>query len=294
MSDSKGSASGAGGGCPVDHSAMKTQVADIHMSQAPHGSGCPVDHGQKSRLPTFAQSLFGSSTDESQQQHQESRPSSSESKCPVNHGNSAQSEVNPLNMMPNLTQEMHEGQTSKLSVERELSSIPRATGSSDPNDSYGGNGQVWEYPSPQQFYNALARKNMEAPEEYMDIMVDIHNFLNEGAWNEVLKWESRHKDRCLNPKLLRLQGRPRDLSPLARITSWIHGVRPFDRHDWYVDRCGKQVRYVIDYYEGIPENDMPVFNLVVRPAIDDFESLTDRARQLWQDAKEKYFGSEQK
>ena len=23
---------------------------------------------------------------------------------------------------------------------------------------------------------------------------------------------------------------------------------PFDRHDWWVDRCGKEVRYTIDYY----------------------------------------------
>lgn len=28
-----------------------------------------------------------------------------------------------------------------------------------------------------------------------------------------------------------------------------HSVNlPFDRHDWYVDRCGKEVRYIIDYY----------------------------------------------
>lgn len=26
------------------------------------------------------------------------------------------------------------------------------------------------------------------------------------------------------------------------------GPAPFDRHDWTVDRCGKEVRYVIDYY----------------------------------------------
>ncbi|ORX67630.1 cytochrome c and c1 heme-lyase, partial [Linderina pennispora] len=188
--------------------------------------------------------------------------------CPVDHT------LNPLNMMPDLPQTMHSSQAESLSTERELSSIPRATDDDT----------VWEYPSPQQFYNALARKDMAAPEEYMDIMVDIHNFLNEGAWNEVLKWESRHKDQCMAPKLLRLQGRPRDLSPMARFTSWMHGVKPFDRHDWYVDRCGKQVRYVIDYYEGAPENDMPVFNLVVRPAVDDFESLTDRCRALWQDA----------
>lgn len=23
---------------------------------------------------------------------------------------------------------------------------------------------------------------------------------------------------------------------------------PFDRHDWFIDRCGKEVRYIIDYY----------------------------------------------
>ncbi|KAI9500919.1 holocytochrome c synthase [Coemansia spiralis] len=270
-----------GGGCPVDHSAIhKYQHSSAtSSSDAPHGSSCPIDHGEKG--PSFAQSLFGS-------------PPPNKSACPVNHGSASAAEerpsssfINPLNMMPNLTQDRHEGQQTALSTDRELSSIPRANSESS-------NDNVWEYPSPQQFYNALARKNMAAPEEYMDIMVDIHNFLNEGAWNEVLKWEARHKTECLMPRLMRLQGRPRDLSPMARMSSWIHGVRPFDRHDWYVDRCGKQVRYVIDYYEGVPENDMPVFNLVVRPAIDNFSSLTDRAKQLWADAKGKYFGSEKK
>ena len=37
---------------------------------------------------------------------------------------------------------------------------------------------------------------------------------------------------------------------------------PFDRHDWYVDRCGKEVRYVIDFYfnedkAGTPEVSLP-------------------------------------
>ncbi len=36
------------------------------------------------------------------------------------------------------------------------------------------------------------------------------------------------------------------------------GPLPFDRHDWTVDRCGKEVRYVIDFYfdddkAGTPE-----------------------------------------
>jgi hypothetical protein len=37
-------------------------------------------------------------------------------------------------------------------------------------------------------------------------------------------------------------------SPLARIRSWFTGEMPFDRHDWVVDRCGQDVRYVIDFY----------------------------------------------
>jgi len=47
-------------------------------------------------------------------------------------------------------------------------------------------------------------------------------------------------------------------SPLARLQSWLGGQLPFDRHDWYLDRCGEEVRYVIDFYfheekAGTPE-----------------------------------------
>ena len=47
---------------------------------------------------------------------------------------------------------------------------------------------------------------------------------------------------------------------------------PFDRHDWYVSRSingqTKEIRYVIDYYEGPDEpTGEPVFYLDVRPAI---------------------------
>jgi hypothetical protein len=47
-------------------------------------------------------------------------------------------------------------------------------------------------------------------------------------------------------------------SPLARLRSLFGGPLPFDRHDWYVDRCGQEVRYIIDFYfyddkAGTPE-----------------------------------------
>lgn len=45
---------------------------------------------------------------------------------------------------------------------------------------------------------------------------------------------------------------------MARLMSWMGHPLPFDRHDWYVDRCGTEVRYVIDFYfdddkAGTPE-----------------------------------------
>jgi hypothetical protein len=81
--------------------------------------------------------------------------------------------------MPDLANARQPGQTIDLSTERVESSIPRD------------GAEKWEYPSSQQFYNALVRKGWETPEEHVQVMVDIHNFLNEQAWQEVLKWEKR-------------------------------------------------------------------------------------------------------
>lgn len=54
---------------------------------------------------------------------------------------------------------------------------------------------------------------------------------------------------------------------------------PFDRHDWVVDRCGQEVRYVIDFYNGgAPPGAPPAFFLDVRPALDSFGAAYDRVR----------------
>lgn len=55
-------------------------------------------------------------------------------------------------------------------------------------------------------------------------------------------------------------------SPLARLSSWFGGQLPFDRHDWWVDRCGQEVRYVIDFYfhehaAGTPEVPIPLLHI---------------------------------
>lgn len=130
-------------------------------------------------------------------------------------------------------------------------------------------------------YVALKRKGKgdDVSEDDMESVVAAHNTLNEVTWNHVWSWEQLHKDECGGPMLLRFAGRPHDLSPLARIYSWFGGPLPFDRHDWYVDRCGKEVRYVIDFYfddakAGSPE----AFDLVVRPALDSPEAALDRVK----------------
>ncbi|EGF78842.1 hypothetical protein BATDEDRAFT_5923, partial [Batrachochytrium dendrobatidis JAM81] len=175
------------------------------------------------------------------------------------------SELNPLNMMPNLSQNMVSGQTRALSTERTLSGIPKSKNNH------------WEYPSPQQFYSALKRKGKEAPESEISTMVDIHNFLNEACWEEIMKWESKYHCDCKNVRLAKFQGRPDDLSPKAWFYTTFRGVeQPFDRHDWTINRCGTDVRYVIDYYSGPDDGDSPVFNVDVRPALDSPVSIFDR------------------
>ncbi|EAA61636.1 hypothetical protein AN6990.2 [Aspergillus nidulans FGSC A4] len=174
------------------------------------------------------------------------------------------SKLNPLNyMFASLSQERAPNQTVDLGVEREVSSIPR--GDSEGN---------WEYPSPQQMYNAMLRKGYtDTPQDAVEAMVAVHNFLNEGAWSEIVNWErifskgwANAWEKCRRgeeniplelakeeyygiatttpPRLVRFQGRPQDLTPKAQffqILGRLYPAKfetkpPFDRHDWYVMR----------------------------------------------------------
>ncbi|KAL0961543.1 hypothetical protein HGRIS_006482 [Hohenbuehelia grisea] len=212
--------------------------------------------------------------------------SSTPAQCPVSHSDG----VNPLNQMPTLSQMPAESQTSLLPTERTESSIPR-------DDT-----TRWDYPSPQQFHNALVRKGWETPEEHVEEMVQIHNFLNERAWLEVLRWEMRAQGdlpdgqrRLPDVQLARFKGRPGEVSPKARfwlLVGWLLPSRfntepPFDRHDWVVRRpaTGEEVRYVIDYYSAPPLADgSPVFSLDVRPALDSFGSIKERIKVATEEA----------
>jgi cytochrome c heme-lyase len=103
--------------------------------------------------------------------------------------------------------------------------------------------------------------------------------MNEVTWKQVADWEQLHCDECKASRLLHFRGRPDDLSPLARLRALLGGPLPFDRHDWVVDRCGGEVRYVIDFYffddkAGTPE----AFEVVARPALDSPGAALDRAK----------------
>ncbi|KAH9852119.1 cytochrome c and c1 heme-lyase [Lenzites betulinus] len=259
-SQSVSAAPSAPASCPIDHSATKLSAAPSSASPAK----CPIDHTKAAA------------------------PAPPPAQCPIAHDAPAADGINPLNQMPTLSQAPAAHQASELPTERETSTIPRDASSR------------WEYPSPQQFYNALVRKGWETPEEHVETMVQIHNFLNEEAWQEILKWEKKEDPSNVEPQLARFKGRPGELSPKARFwlfAGWLLPTRfnnepPFDRHDWVVRRRdGEEVRYVIDYYSAPPEPDgSPVFSLDVRPALDSVGSIKQRilaaSEDVWANFRE--------
>lgn len=247
------------------------------------GAKCPVDHNSFKKQEA------------------------SESACPIKHSplvsecpiKDNDEVLNPLNNMPMaISSEKAPGQKISLSTERTISSIPRGE-----LDDQG----LWEYPSPQQMLNAMLKKGkgQGIPEDAVESMVDVHNFLNEGAWQQILEWEQKYTEGTkIEPRLLRFTGRPHDLSPRASMYLWLGKIfpdtfntqPPFDRHDWTVLRSlgrtqgWEQVRYVIDYY-GAPDDEetgMPAFILDTRPALDNptnaYDRFTHWSKPLWKRA----------
>lgn len=64
----------------------------------------------------------------------------------------------------------------------------------------------------------------------------------ERARAQVLRWERRHVGECCCPRLRKFEGKPTQFSPKARLLNLLGYKLPFDRHDWIVDRCGRDVR----------------------------------------------------
>lgn len=169
------------------------------------------------------------------------------------------------------------GQKRDLSGTRTVSTIPKSN-QYTPKHQPDGLGN-WVYPSEQQYFNAMKRKGYDPSEDDMSVILAIHNTVNELGWSRILEWEALRG--CKTPILKRFMGRPKDLSPKARILVALGKDPPFDRHDWVIERDdGKEVRYVIDFY-AIESNGgghgvgAPV-HLDVRPALDSPGAFLDR------------------
>jgi len=204
------------------------------------------------------------------QKQQQTTAAASATECPIKH-----EQIDPKNMMPLTPNQMPApGQPFALPTDRVRSSIPKA----------GAERENWVYPSEQMFWNAMLRKGWkweddQIKQQDMSHVIRIHNANNELAWREVLKWEAFHCNECPAPKLKKFGGRASDYSPRARFRQLLGYELPFDRHDWIVDRCGKDVRYIIDYYDGGVVKKNGEFALLdVRPALDSFGAFWDRMR----------------
>lgn len=217
---------------------MHATNAPPAQPKKPEQNACPV---------MSTDSPFNAPNPHQQQQQQQQQQQSS-----------TLSKLNPLNyMFSSISQDRAPDQTVDLPVDREVSSIPRG-------DSQGN----WEYPSPQQMYNAMLRKGYtDTPQDAVESMVAVHNFLNEGAWDEIVSWERifgrglKHGwDRCKRgeeniamdalreevlgasgqvqgqgqgnddeeeePRLLRFQGRPQELTPKAQMLQALGWLYP--------------------------------------------------------------------
>lgn len=226
--------------------------------------------------------------------------------------------VDPRTRMPTGLDTAAPSDCAALAKHRQTSSIPLApsvrmpghqpAAADAPSDAT--DPSHWVYPSEQMFYNAMRRKacprlqriaagyvgrvvaypvrvtkvtctqGWQPSEADMRSVVDIHNAVNERTWQHILHWERLHARSCAAPTLKRFEGRPKHYSPKAMLLNCLGYKLPFDRHDWYVDRCGVEVRYVIDFYSGAATAgaEGTGMYLDVRPALDSFGAAVDRLR----------------
>ena len=93
----------------------------------------------------------------------------------------------------------------------------------------------------------------DTPQDAVESMVAVHNFLNEGAWAEIIEWERRfgrgliygwqecrkrgegsftdvniaaNEDEPTKPRLVRFQGRPGDMTPKAKMMQTMGQIYP--------------------------------------------------------------------
>ncbi|KAI1813614.1 cytochrome c/c1 heme-lyase [Poronia punctata] len=289
--------------CPVDHKSREAWLeqakaaSDKSTSSLPpshpriieDASGaesCPVDHGAREVWLQQARAAAAAATTSTTTTTKTTSSSSWRSYIPFL--SSSSSTTTTSTPTPD-----------GLGIDREVSTIPRtstgtATGAGDhaaaPTpanheqetgaDKTTGN---WIYPSERMFFEAMKRKGHDPRAADMRTVVPIHNAVNEKAWAEIKEWEGPwiQGTSCDGPRLHSFLGLSTNMSPKARINTLLGYQAPFDRHDWVVDRCGKEVEYVIDFYAGrggaAGADGKLSFYLDVRPKLNSWEGIKMRA-----------------
>jgi cytochrome c heme-lyase len=174
-------------------------------------SKCPVKGGQSPSAAIWAKAAAGASSPTAADAggagavsaaagvHATTSGAASPAACPVKPGsggtggpagrgpvyNVYAQVIDTTNNMPAAAnQQPSPGQKAALSTQRVQSSISK-----------GGTDSTWLYPSPQMFWNALVRKGKEdgVQETEVDMVVAIHNEMNERTWRQLQGWEALHK-----------------------------------------------------------------------------------------------------
>ena len=82
-----------------------------------------------------------------------------------------------------------------------------------------------------------------------------------------------HKDGSTDSKMHSSECKATQYSPKARLGALIGFKPPFDRHDCVIDRDGKEVRYIVDYYHDKDPSNPDAAKIDVRPALDSLDAF---------------------
>lgn len=292
MTDSSNNKAGDEARCPVDHKTREAWLQQARAAQEAAGESQqnPIPHPP---IPTQQQPQSQAQTSSWSSWLPRLPSPFSRQPQPPSYDKTSSKPVSPQSL---------------LDENRVISSIPRApTSPADPAATRPSNHEIetgasasgkWIYPSEKMFFEAMRRKgNTSANPVDMKTVVPIHNAVNERAWREILQWEAPYNapaidasqtdengftkgGKCGGPRLHSFAGLSTKMTPRARINTLLGYQAPFDRHDWVVDRCGKQVEYVIDFYAGRNDAESAKgklnFYLDVRPKLNTWEGVKMR------------------
>jgi cytochrome c heme-lyase len=257
----------ASSGCPVPHEKR-------HAFMSSSAKGCPVAHSEPadSSAPHLA--------------HHHHHPSNPHSAHHVSSSNS-----NALGLsLPSIdsTKSNDEDEVRLDSVYGELTpaGVIPAAGRGNSED-----GKYWENPSANSLYRALKRKNKGInPEDAMAVSA-IHTAVTENSWNGIREIESYVAPECNDLSLVRFQGMDGIYTMKSHLFHYALGIpRPFDRHDWYVSRCGKELKYILDYYSMENDHGEIEYTIDIRrePSLGGLFERAKFAHHKWQNG-EKWF-----